>query len=383
VKITELHELGAAFDEMVRRRRLVEETLEEAHKQAVWLARLPDENPSPMLRASSDGTVLYRNPASSRLEGWSCRVGSPVCGPLLALVAQAMGEGHEVQSDQHFGEKSYAVSVMPFPREGYANVYGRDITERLAVEEHLRHAVADLGRSNRDLEQFAYIASHDLQEPLRMITGYLELLEQGYKDKLDEEARTFIGFAVDGARRMQRLVRDLLAYSRLATRGQPLQPAPIQEAYDAAVANLAAVIRDSGAEVMHDDLPVVWADQTQMTVLFQNLLSNALKFHSEERPPRIHVGVQHQDGQWCFAISDNGIGLEPRHADRIFLIFQRLHPRERYPGSGIGLAICKRIVERHGGRIWVESQPGRGATFYFTLPAKEPAGALPPTRIAG
>ena len=198
-RISEVRELNAAFDQMVHRRRQAERVLEEAHCRAAWLARLPDENPSPMMRVSSAGEVLYQNPSAAKVPGWSSRLGSAVPGPLFDLVQEAFARQQEVRQDVQLGEQFYAISIMPVMEEGYANLYGRDITERKAFEEHLRQAVTDLGRFNRDLEQFAYVASHDLQEPLRMVTGYLELLEQALQGKLDEETRTFIRFAVDGA----------------------------------------------------------------------------------------------------------------------------------------------------------------------------------------
>jgi light-regulated signal transduction histidine kinase (bacteriophytochrome) len=228
----------------------------------------------------------------------------------------------------------------------------------------------ELARSNAELQQFAYVASHDLQEPLRMVVSYTQLLARRYQGKLDAEADEFIAFAVDGAQRMQKLIRALLAYSRVGTQSKPLKPASIQAALDWALANLQMAITDNQAVVTHDTLPTVLADETQLGQLFQNLIDNALKFRNSQ-PPAIHISAEQKDSQWLFSIRDNGIGLEPQYVERIFVIFQRLHGPTDYPGSGIGLAICKRIVERHGGRIWVESQLGQGATFYFTLPVEE------------
>jgi hypothetical protein len=236
------------------------------------------------------------------------------------------------------------------------------------------------------LEQFAYVASHDLQEPLRMVASYVELLAKRYQGQLDEQADLYIGFAVDGAHRMKRLIDDLLAFSRVGTRGESLVPTDSQAVLEEALAHLQMTIEDKQATVTHDALPMVLADPFQLSQVFQNLIGNALKF-SHEAPPRIHVGVQRDAATalartpgragsgdtpsgrgWRFCVVDNGIGLEPRFAERIFVIFQRLHGPTEYPGTGMGLAICKKIVERHGGRIWVESQPGQGATFYFTMP---------------
>ncbi|MCR4437792.1 MAG: PAS domain S-box protein [bacterium] len=225
-----------------------------------------------------------------------------------------------------------------------------------------------LARSNADLEQFAYVASHDLQEPLRMVSSYCQLLAQRYKDKLDAEAQQFVQFAVDGARRMQVLINDLLQYSRVSTRGKPFEPVDLGAVLEDAKANLRFAIEESGAVITNDPLPTVSVDRTQMTQVLQNLLSNAIKFRNA-KTPRIHVGVASDKKNWEISVRDNGIGFEQKFADRIFGVFQRLHTREQYPGTGIGLAVVKKIVERHGGRIRAESEPGKGSCFTFTLPA--------------
>jgi light-regulated signal transduction histidine kinase (bacteriophytochrome) len=244
----------------------------------------------------------------------------------------------------------------------------RDITERKRAEEALKEKTEELARSNQDLEQFAYVASHDLQEPLRMVTSYVQLLSQRYKDKLDSDAGEFIGFAVDGAIRMWKLINDLLTYSRVGTRGKELESTDCEAVLNQSLNNLKVAIEEKGAVVTHDPLPTVMADNLQMGQLFQNLIGNAIKFRGNE-PPRIHVSASRKGNVWTFSVGDNGIGIAPEYAERIFIIFQRLHGRKEYDGTGIGLAICKRIVERHGGRIWAESEVGKGATFYFTLPA--------------
>jgi light-regulated signal transduction histidine kinase (bacteriophytochrome) len=235
------------------------------------------------------------------------------------------------------------------------------------AEEALRQTAEDLQRSNRDLEQFAYVASHDLQEPLRAVGGYVKLLEHRFPDRLDAKARAYIAGAFDGATRMERLIGDLLAFSRVATRGDAFQPADLEDALGQALRNLEAGIDSARATVVHDRLPTLSVDAGQIRQLFQNLIGNALKFHGEQ-PPKIHIGAQRQDGRWVFSVHDNGIGIEPQYYEKIFQVFQRLHTRKDYPGTGIGLAICKKIVERHGGTIWVESQPGQGSTFYFSIP---------------
>ncbi len=244
----------------------------------------------------------------------------------------------------------------------------RDVTDRKRAEEALEQKAEDLARSNADLEQFAYVASHDLQEPLRMVANFTQLLAERYRDQLDTDGVEFIGFAVDGARRMQRLIQDLLMYSRVGTRGKKFERTDCNEVLGQVIANLQVAIQESGGLVTHDTLPTVMADASQLPQVFQNLISNAIKFRGKDAP-RVHVTAARQGARWMFTVRDNGIGIDPEFADQIFVIFQRLHSREEYPGTGIGLALCKKIVERHGGRIWVESQPGNGATFYFTIPA--------------
>ena len=248
-------------------------------------------------------------------------------------------------------------------------VVARDVTERKQMEQQLDSTLADLQRSNAELEQFAYIASHDLQEPLRMITSYLQLIEEDYKGKLDEDADQYIAFTVDGAKRMQTLIDDLLAYSRVGTRGEPFIPTSMNGVLSEAIANLEVAIEESHAVVTHDQLPTVLGDRSQLIQLFQNLLGNAIKFRGDDAPI-IHVGVEDTKDDWVFSVRDNGIGIDMKYAERIFTVFQRLHARDDYPGTGIGLAVVKKIVERHGGRIWVESAPAQGATFYVALPER-------------
>jgi PAS domain S-box-containing protein len=260
-----------------------------------------------------------------------------------------------------------AWTAIPVVDEGLMYCVARDITERKRAEEALRKAVADLKRSNEELQQFAYVASHDLQEPLRAVASFTQLLSERYKGKLDKDADEFIAFAVGGANRMQTLINDLLSYSRLETRGKPPEPTDSHDALGQALANLGTAIRESVALVTNDELPKVLADEGQLVQLFQNLIGNAVKFHGKE-PPRVHVSAALQGREWLFSVRDNGIGIAQEYQERIFSIFQRLHSREEYPGTGIGLALCKRIVERHGGTIRVESEPGSGSTFFFTLP---------------
>jgi len=229
-------------------------------------------------------------------------------------------------------------------------------------------------RSNQELEQFAYVASHDLQEPLRMVSSFTQLLARRYEDKLDQDAKEFIGYAVDGANRMQRLIQDLLAYSRITTRTKPSVPFDAHNALGESVINLQAAIQETGALVTNDELPWIHGDHSQIVQVFQNLIGNGIKFHKPSEIPRVHLSAERDaehPGFCTFKVVDNGIGIEPRHFERLFVIFQRLHGKQEYPGTGIGLATCKRIVERHGGKIWLESEAGKGTTFFFTLPTTD------------
>lgn len=242
-----------------------------------------------------------------------------------------------------------------------------EIAERLEAERKLEQLTTDLQRSNRELEQFAYVASHDLQEPLRAVSGYTQLLVQEYQNSLDESAQEYMAYVIDGATRMQQLIQDLLAYSRVSTRTQAFVSIDGETVLRQAVNNLQVAIAESSATITHDPLPQVNGDKTQWLQLFQNLIANAIKFRREE-PPQIHIMAELKEREWLFSVRDNGIGIKPQYLDRIFEIFKRLHTRREFPGTGIGLAMCKKIVERHGGSIWAESQPGVGTTFYFTIP---------------
>lgn len=242
-----------------------------------------------------------------------------------------------------------------------------DITERKRAETVLKQTLLDLTRSNEDLEQFAYVASHDLQEPLRNVSTCVQLLERENRGNLSPGAEQLIRYAIESAVRMKALIQDLLSYSRISTRGKAFQSTDCEETLHAATENLNSSITESNAEITHDSLPEVKADAVQLMQVFQNLISNAIKFRREEQV-RVHVSAFRERNGWVFSVKDNGMGIDPQHLERIFLIFQRLHKRSEYEGTGMGLAIAKKIVERHRGRIWVESQPGIGTTFYFTIP---------------
>ena len=243
----------------------------------------------------------------------------------------------------------------------------RDMTERRAAQRELEDHARELGRSNADLEQFAYVASHDLQEPLRAVVSYLQLLERRYGEQLDERAVRYIGHAVEGGRRMQTLITDLLTYSRVGRRGTEFEPIDLEAVFERVAASLRVAIEESGARLTHGLLPTVLGDDTQMSQVVQNLLGNAIKFR-EDAAPEIHVSAERQSGGWLISVRDNGIGIAPEYRDRVFVLFQRLHARDEYSGTGIGLAVCKKIVERHGGTLWVDSTLGGGSTFRFTLP---------------
>lgn len=243
----------------------------------------------------------------------------------------------------------------------------RRVTDRT---KDLAKANKELARSNEELRQFAYVASHDLQEPLRMVTSFGQLLLRDFSDRLDGDAEEWLGFVIEGGQRMQALVNDLLDYSRIEHQARPFQAVQLQEVIEVAIANLRSSIEDTSAEITCDNLPTVVADKPQLVSLLQNLISNAIKFH-DQPPPRVHVSAEEHGDHWVVSVRDNGIGIESKHAERIFEFFKRLHGRERFPGTGIGLPICKRVVERHGGRIWVESNTGQGSTFLFTLPKRD------------
>jgi light-regulated signal transduction histidine kinase (bacteriophytochrome) len=246
-------------------------------------------------------------------------------------------------------------------------VFVLDVTDRKRAEEMLKLKLEELARSNEELEQFAYVSSHDLQEPLRMITSYLQLLQRKYQGNLDDKADKYIHFAVDGASRMQNLINDILEYSRVTRTSREPKFTNCKFILNQALAGLKVVIKENKATISHDTLPDIMVDPTQLVQVLQNLILNGIKFHGEETP-KIHITAEKKASEWVFSVHDNGIGIDPQYSEKIFEVFKRLHTRERYPGTEIGLAVCKKIIERQGGHIWVESELGKSSTFYFTLP---------------
>lgn len=267
---------------------------------------------------------------------------------------------------------TFPVEVLQAPIRSPQGILLMSVVRDMSVIESAQNALKrqseELSRSNAELERFAYIASHDLQEPLRMVGSYTQLLARRYQDKLDKDANDFIHYAVDGAKRMQQLIDDLLAYSRVSRAGQPFKTCELERVFGRARENLEFAIREAKAEITSEALPVIRGDESQLIQVFQNLIGNAIKFRRVDARLHVHVGARCADGEWVLSIADNGIGIDPRYNEKIFVIFQRLHGKQDFPGTGIGLAICRRIIERHGGRIWVEPQKQQGSIFYFTLP---------------
>jgi PAS domain S-box-containing protein len=313
-------------------------------------------------------------------EGFAERLLADALRSAEDALAQQIGTGIELNGRRKDGS-GFPIEIMLSPLESSEGILVtaavRDITKRKRAEAHLLQKVEELNRSNEELEQFAYIASHDLQEPLRMVASYTQLLSRRYKGKLDSDADEFISFAVDGASRMERLIKDLLAYSRVGTETKDLLDTSSEEALQQALINLRGAVEESGAQVTHDPLPIVVADEMQLIQLFQNLVGNAIKYQNPGIP-RVHISAaRDSEKRWKFSVQDNGLGIDSQYFEKIFGMFQRLHKREEFEGTGVGLAICKKIVERHGGSISVESQLGHGSTFCFALGESEKSPSKP------
>ena len=376
--------LGIAHD--ITERQRAEDALNLSDEQ---LRLIVKDSPIPVIMHAEDGQVLQISRTWTELTGYRIEdirkfdqwVSSSVYGEGADKVRDHMKKlfscngNNRVEFDVRTktGETrswSFSTSSPGILTDGRRFVIGMalDITERKRAETEREMLLQDLTRSNRDLQQFAYIASHDLQEPLRMITSYIKLISDRYKGRLDKDADEFIGFAVNGANHMKSLLNDMLSYSRVGTHGEPFELTDLNASVKTAAGNLRKKIENRRAEIKHGSLPTVFADKVQMVQVFQNLIDNAIKFCGSD-PPHINIYAEWKKTEWVIGVSDNCIGIDPKHFDRIFLMFKRLQPGHQYPGTGVGLAVCKKIVERHGGRIWVESEPGKGSTFYFTIPA--------------
>ena len=314
---------------------------------------------------------------AARAEELTAELGREIAPGFEVFVVKARGGGSETREWSYIRKDGTRVPVRLSVSEivsksgalvGFLGI-SRDITELKRQQASLEQLAVELKRSNEDLEQFAYVASHDLQEPLRMIASYLQLIERRYKGKLDGQADQFIEFAVNGATRMQTLIRDLLTYSRIGVHRKDPKPVDVSATVKFALENLKVAIAEKQASIMVDPLPTVVGEATLLTQLFQNLVDNGIKFCTEATP-RIHISASREGAEWIFSVADNGIGIDPQYLDHVFVIFKRLHGRDHYPGTGIGLAICKRIVDRQGGRIWAESEPGKGTAFKFSIPAR-------------
>ncbi len=385
-RTTQLGSANEELEEEIAARKRTEETLR--HSEEYF--RLLTENSSDIIAIlDADGIIRYISPSVKRALGYTRKELIGKSG--FEFVHPADLPGVKTVFDQAIPTPDYSskLDVRYMHKDGswlFFEVIGknllynptvsgivinsRDITERKKAEEELHQLTEELKRSNADLQQFAYAASHDLQEPLRVVAGFVKLLEKRYKSRLDEKADEYIEFTVEGVKRMQLLIKDLLTYSQVETKGKTFGPAICSVALEQALYNLHFAIEESSAEVTYDLLPTVNGDLSQLTSLFQNLIGNAIKFRSEKKL-KIHISAERRGAEWIFSVRDNGIGIDPKYAERIFVIFQRLHSRDEYAGTGIGLSICKKIVERHGGRIWVESEAGKGSIFYFTIPLKD------------
>jgi PAS domain S-box-containing protein len=379
-------EAGLASNEGIDGREPAQETLRRSEER---FRALVESSPNAVFLVAKDGTIALVNRQAEALFRYKREelVGLSVenlvperfRGPHLSYRAEyaatprqrPMGAGRDLRAVRKDGseipvEIGLTPIEMPDGLQTMATI--TDITERKSREEELRRTAAELARSNEDLAQFARVVSHEVQEPLRVVSQHLETVRRRLGEGLDDETRESLIYAVDASRRMQALVRDILAYSGVGRMGSGFTQTDMEAVLGIALGDLAACIEETGASIQHDRLPTVAADSLLMSQVMRNLLSNAVKFCAKGKAPVIHVGAQREAREWTFRVRDNGIGIAPEDTERVFTMFNRLHPRQEYPGTGIGLALCKKIVEYHGGRIWVESRTGGGSTFFFTIP---------------
>jgi PAS domain S-box-containing protein len=390
-ELTELRQQIHNFEQMQIGLRQVEDAAESLYHQNELVLNAAGEG---IFGLDNQGKHTFVNPAAAQMLGytvneligrhshtlWHYRKSDGSTYPVEECPIYAAYKDGSVhhRDDEIFWRKdgtSFPVVYTSTPIIEEGNIIGavvtfRDISERKQAEEELKKLSDELARSNADLQHFAFTASHDLQEPIIVVAGFVKLLAKRYKGKLDEKADEFIDHAINGTERMQVLIKDLLDYSRVGSKGKSYTSIDCLSALDKAVFNLQIAIKESGAVITHDDLPNVMADSLQLARLFQNLISNAIKFRGKEAP-KIDISSRQKEDEWIFSIKDNGIGIDPKFSEQIFVMFQRLHTKKEYPGTGIGLATCKKIIEHHGGRIWVESEQGKGSTFYFTIPKRK------------
>jgi PAS domain S-box-containing protein len=375
-----------AGNERLEREIELRKQADEALRQiGIRFRAISDASPLGIFVVDADGKSHYTNPAWQRIngltlaqsmaDGWSAAIHPEDRERVLRERAAALTARAPYHNEYRLQRSDGAVIWVRVNSSaiydegrllGYVGLL-EDITSRRQMEETLARKTAELERSNTELQQFASVASHDLQEPLRTVTSYTQLIMRRYRDKLDSDAGEFMDYIVEGTTRMRQLIEDLLALSRVGSNAGEFTPVSTGEVLDEALAALRAVIQETDAVVHRESLPVVSADRRQLVQVFVNLIANGIKFRGEASP-KIDISARANGAEWIFSIADNGIGMEPQYLERIFVIFQRLHTRSEYPGTGIGLAICKKIVERHGGRIWAESKFGAGSTFHFTIP---------------
>jgi PAS domain S-box-containing protein len=361
----------AALRESESRYRRLHETMWDAFVQMDMAGRIVDCNYAfEQMLGYNRSQLLLRNEADLTPSQWHETCAKIFSEQILPKGRSVVYEKEYIRADQSIFIAELRTVLITNDTDYPTGIWSivRDVSQRKEMEQERENAMRALQRSNEDLKQFAYVASHDLQEPLRMVASYTQLLAERYDRQLDEKGHKFIHYAVDGASRMQALIRDLLAFSRVETHAQEFQEIDAHSILGVAISNLKAMIDETGALVTTDDLPHVKADPSQLTLVFQNLINNGIKFRDKSSSPFIHISSQRRKGNWCFSVQDKGIGIAPKYKEKIFVVFQRLHTRQEYPGTGIGLSLCKRIIDRHGGKIWFDSTLGQGTTFYFTIP---------------